>query len=1110
MNDDFFITGGTLPPDADSYITRQADEELLDGLKRGEFCYVLNTRQMGKSSLMARAAQRLKADGWRVVVLDLTSVGQNLTVEQWYAGLLARVSRQTEQQGELLDYWRAHRDLGPMQRFLEALRLMLLAPASAPEETPRRFVIFVDEIDAVRSLPFSADEFFAGIRECYNRRAHDPVFNRLTFCLLGVATPSDLIQDTRISPFNIGRRIELRDFTHDEAAPLARGLKHPYALRLLQRVLHWTGGHPYLTQRLCRAVVEVLARRAEEQPLEKTDEFEGMALVDRECERLFLSKAAQETDDNLTFVRSRLLRGETDVAALLDVYLQILKGRRIRDDETNPLCGVLRLSGITTTQRGLLRPRNRIYDRVFNREWVLANLPDAEIRRQKQAYRRGVLRAASVFGSVAFVGMLLLGVAVVNAARARDSAGRARVAEKRAEMQGRRADTQAEEARRLLYFSDLRLIQSEWENSNLGHVQNLLDETRLSPQRGWEWDYWNRLAHHPAQAIALGGTAVIVRFSPSDHLAIEDGFLPLTDYDLRTGARKSYSGGGWTGGQSVDYAPDGSRLWRCADAGIQDAFTGQIVLRAQRLATVCALRDGTGLLTTTLDGTLCLWSLPALKRVWQPPQTRIDIKPLIVGSGHALARDTQGKWHLYRLRDGLENHAFDAELELFRPSALAFSRDDALLAGEARSGGILLLDLHTGKISLPLGAEQTLKAIRFGPNDTTIIAAFWGSVQVWDRRARQERNVFRERVDFKVNWGRMDSSAISPDGRYVATGDGHTEKIWDMNAPGEVGLLETSSHGLWHTSYSPDGSIVTVAGNDGDVYRYEARTGVGLPVLKGDGVRVNMAAYSHNGRWIAAGRDDGGVWVWDARTGRRLAAFRAHAKLVETVCFSRDDRTLLTASDDCLGKLWDVGAEETIEAKTPSGANTWHCALRQTLSGHGLGPKYRGMGLEAAVFSPDETRILTGSDDHTAKLWDAHTGVVMDTYPMPCEVWGAAFAPDGRRVVFSLLNNTAEIWDTDTHHRDLVLQGHTNWVTDVAFSPDGRRIVTGSRDATARVWDAQSGRELLALKGHQGQVSGVAFSPDGNQIATSGRDGTLRLWNAAPLPDMPAPDMARR
>src|SRR6266852_3009207 len=77
-------------------------------------------------------------------------------------------------------------------------------PTSEPErpnartpERPPPLVIFIDEIDAVRSLPFSTDEFFAGIRECYNRRTQDPAFNRLTFCLLGVATPSDLIQDTR-------------------------------------------------------------------------------------------------------------------------------------------------------------------------------------------------------------------------------------------------------------------------------------------------------------------------------------------------------------------------------------------------------------------------------------------------------------------------------------------------------------------------------------------------------------------------------------------------------------------------------------------------------------------------------------------------------------------------------------------------------------------------------------------------------------------------------------------------------------------------------------------------------------------------------------------------
>jgi hypothetical protein len=153
--------------------------------------------------------------------------------------------------------------MSPLQRWLRAIREVALGkgvqgfrdsgvqdkPASEPEhlntrtpEHPSRLVVFIDEIDAVRSLPFSTDEFFAGIRECYNRRTEDPEFGRLTFCLLGVASPSDLIQDTRTTPFNIGRRTELTDFTEAEAAPLVEGLGRgeQTGRALLQRILHWT------------------------------------------------------------------------------------------------------------------------------------------------------------------------------------------------------------------------------------------------------------------------------------------------------------------------------------------------------------------------------------------------------------------------------------------------------------------------------------------------------------------------------------------------------------------------------------------------------------------------------------------------------------------------------------------------------------------------------------------------------------------------------------------------------------------------------------------------------------------------------------------------------
>src|SRR4030095_3895839 len=104
-------------------------------------------------------------------------------------GLVVRMGRQLQLEQELEEFWLANERLGPCQRFFAALRDVVL---------PRRvgaLAIFVDEIDAGRSLPFSLDEFFAAIRECYNRRAEDAEFSRLTFCLLGVATPSDLITD---------------------------------------------------------------------------------------------------------------------------------------------------------------------------------------------------------------------------------------------------------------------------------------------------------------------------------------------------------------------------------------------------------------------------------------------------------------------------------------------------------------------------------------------------------------------------------------------------------------------------------------------------------------------------------------------------------------------------------------------------------------------------------------------------------------------------------------------------------------------------------------------------------------------------------------------------
>jgi hypothetical protein len=112
----FYITGGTLQRDAPSYVERQADRDLYEGLLRGEFCYVLHARQMGKSSLMVHTTTRLRKEGIAVVAFELTALGQNLTVEQWYEGLLRRIGQELDLEEELEVYWLEHEQRSPLPK----------------------------------------------------------------------------------------------------------------------------------------------------------------------------------------------------------------------------------------------------------------------------------------------------------------------------------------------------------------------------------------------------------------------------------------------------------------------------------------------------------------------------------------------------------------------------------------------------------------------------------------------------------------------------------------------------------------------------------------------------------------------------------------------------------------------------------------------------------------------------------------------------------------------------------------------------------------------------------------------------------------------------------
>ena len=374
---DFFVTGGTLRPQDPSYVTRPADEALLRHLQAGEFCYVLTPRQMGKSSLMVRTAQRLRATGTAVVIIDLTSIGAGagaLGADQWYLGLLSRLRSGLRLTTDVEAWWQAHATLGVAQRFMTLLHDVVLAECAAP------VVILIDEIDATLNLPFR-DDFFAALRALYNERAGNPVYNRLTFGLLGVATPTDLIQDRERTPFNIGRRIELVEFTEQDAAPLQRGLaahEPAQAASLLQQIFTWTNGHPYLTQKLCQALVA--QPKQADTPL-SNEAGPNDARVEALVQTLFLSDEGRK-DPNLTFVQDRIgSSSPCEQRQLLQLYRRVQRGDRVADDDRSPLQNRLELYGLVGVRQGQVQVRNRIYAQVFNQGWIDAVMP---VNRQRR------------------------------------------------------------------------------------------------------------------------------------------------------------------------------------------------------------------------------------------------------------------------------------------------------------------------------------------------------------------------------------------------------------------------------------------------------------------------------------------------------------------------------------------------------------------------------------------------------------------------------------------------------------------------------------------------------------------------------------------------------
>jgi WD40 repeat protein len=1035
-----FQTGGSLAADNPSYVERDADEALYQAIKARKFAYVFNCRQMGKSSLRVRTEDRLKSEGYCCAAIDLSVFGvEEVSAAQWYRTLIGELNRRL---GDVLppqelDQWREQqREVAPVYRLERFIEEVVLTNIST-----QPIVIFVDEIDTVLSLTFPANDFFAWIRSCYNRRADEPNYRRLTFVLLGVTTPSQLIRNTDRTPFNIGQAIALGGLELNQAQPLVDGLVGWVAEseRVLTEIFKWTGGQPYLTQKLC-ALVQERAMEAEELPLIAAGEA-AEAIARLVNHHLIENWESGDEQAHFKTIRDRILRREQLSSRMLSVYEQVLAEEGIPVDNSDTQME-LRLTGLVVARHGNLEVFNPIYRHIFDETWVRQTLEN--LRPYAESFREWV---ASDYEDE---GHLLQGQALAKAqiwAKGKSlSALDDRYLRESQELENREVRQKLEQTETLSQKIEER--RQTLENLNQEAEVQIHKQNRKIRVR-------SLFATAMLIASVAGGATALDIYSRLGSARGELGELETT---LKTREEALKQSQREVDDASEELEKSNQRLMQneerldvleveAQEATEEAKVANQSASAAQRERQRAeqqrekAAKDAEEAIAEkesainereiATEEAVLARDVTFLERLGMSALEKFDIQ------------ETEALWDAFR---------FSAQAnEIYIRKGQNFLAHNPILA--------LQMNLTRIREVCLTGHRGGIVNIAFNPDGSRLASSGKdGTIRIWDSFGKQLLAI--EAHDDVVY-----RSVFSPDGEMIASiSPDNTAKLWDLEG-NQLARMEGHHGGIEQIIFNPNGHIIATSGKtDGTVRLWDLQGNERATLLSHRGPVEKIEFNADGSRLLTVGDIDGVATLWDLE-GNRLRRIEATADAV----FNSDG-----------SKFAVIGSPTRIFDRDGFQINQ-------------LDVDKESEFITQLVFSPNGLTLATSTNHGQIQVWDLSGNQLME---MSGSKLGGnqaiKFSPDGSLLFHSGLDGIAYLRSLEDES-SVTMQNHEGRIMDVDFNLDGSRLVTVDEARTIRAWDLD-GNPLAEFKGHLDDIYDVEFSPDDSYILSSSNDGTARLW----------------